>query len=71
MTKVQAIRRVMKEKGRAITLEEMYKGVKKFKQDVAQSKHWKAGIRGVLYREIRNGKSFRKDNASTYSILEK
>lgn len=68
MTKVQAIRRVMEEKNRPVTLEEIYKGVKKYKKDVDQSEHWKAGIRGVLYREIRNGKSFKKAQVATYYL---
>lgn len=70
MTKVQAINRVMKEKNRPVTLEEIYKGVKKFKNDVDSSTHWKAGIRGVLYREIRNGKTFKKAQVATYYLAD-
>ncbi len=69
MTKVQAIRRVMEANGGKATLQEIYRSAKKFKTDIDQSEDWKAGIRGVLYREVRQGKNFRKVQDAQYGLI--
>ena len=69
MTKIAAIKKVLEANGGSATMEQIYKGTKKFKKDVDQSTEWKAGLRGVLYREIRNGKIFRKVQGATYGLM--
>lgn len=59
----------MEENGGAVTMDQIYKGVKKYKKDVDQSTEWKAGLRGVLYREVRKGKTFRKVQGATYELI--
>lgn len=69
MTKVQAIRRVMEANGGKATLQEIYKNAKKYKKDIDQSSDWQAGIRGVLYREVRQGKNFKKVQDAEYGLI--
>ena len=69
MTKVEAIVRVMEENGGAATLQEIYKKVGRYYKGVKASDEWQAGLRGVLYREIRNGKTFQKIGAATFALL--
>ena len=70
MTKVEAIKKVMKANGGTATLALSYKQVKRFKKDVDQAADWKAGLRGVLYREVRNHKTFKKVHEATYGLKE-
>ena len=69
MTKVEAIKRVMKANGGEATLEQIYKQSKKFKKDIDKAADWKAGLRGVLYREVRNSRTFKKVHSATYGLI--
>ena len=44
--------------------------LKRHKRDVDKASDWKAGLRGVLYREIRNNVSFRRIQETRYGILK-
>ncbi len=59
----------MEANGGKATLQEIYRDAKKFKADIDQSADWKAGIRGVLYREVRQGKNFRKVQDAQYGLI--
>ena len=69
MTKVEAIKQVMKANGGEATLQLIYNQSKKYKGDVDKAADWKAGLRGVLYREVRNGRTFKKVRATTYGLI--
>lgn len=60
MTKVEAIEHVMKDNGGVATLDIIYNNICKYYPTAKDSKEWEAGIRGVLYREIRNNRTFKK-----------
>ena len=60
MTKVEAIEKVMKDNGGAASLDIIYTNICKYYPTAKDSIDWQAGIRGVLYREIRNNKSSKK-----------
>jgi len=69
-TKVEAIKLVMRDHGGQATLTQIYNETKKYKKDVDQSEdNWKAGLRGVLYREVRNNKTFKKVHEATYGLI--
>lgn len=53
MTKVEAIEQVMKDNGGTASLGVIYKNICKYYPAAKQSKDWEAGLRGVLYREIK------------------
>ena len=69
MTKVQAIAKVMQENGGKATLQEIYQKAGRYYKGVKASEHWQAGLRGVLYREVRNGKTFKKLDDVTYALI--
>ena len=69
MTKVEAIVRVMQDNGGQATLQEIYENISTYYKEARTSKEWSAGIRGVLYREIRNGKTFKKVGEATYALV--
>lgn len=70
MTKVEAIEKVMMDNGGAASLNIIYKNICKYYPAIKNSKEWEAGIRGVLYREIRNNRRFKKIGLSIYAISD-
>ncbi|MFA4047164.1 hypothetical protein HPS54_11720 [Prevotella sp. PCHR] len=68
MTKVEAIAKVMEDNGGTASLDIIYRNICKYYPDAKSSKEWEAGIRGVLYREIRNNRRFKKIGLSIYAI---
>jgi hypothetical protein len=70
MTKVEAIQKVMEDNHGTASLEIIYQNVEKYYPAVKISNEWEAGIRGVLYREIRNNKRFKKIGLSIYALKD-
>lgn len=70
MTKVDAIEKVMMDNGGTASLEIIYNNICKYYPNAKDSKEWEAGIRGVLYREIKNNRRFKKIGLSIYAISD-
>lgn len=70
MTKVEAIAKVMEDNGGTATLCQIYDNITKYYPTAKDSKDWEAGLRGVLYREIRNNKRFKKIGLSIYALVD-
>ena len=70
MTKVEAIAKVMEDNGGAASLEIIYDNISKYYPTAKESNEWEAGIRGVLYREIRNNRRFKKIGLSIYALVD-
>ena len=70
MTKVEAIQKVMENNRGTASLEVIYQNIEKYYPTAKLSKEWEAGIRGVLYREIRNNKKFKKIGLSIYALKD-
>ncbi len=68
LAKVEAIKKVMEKNDGQATLQEIYANARKYKMDVEKSVDWKAGLRGALYREVRNGRTFKKIHEATYGL---
>lgn len=60
----------MEKNGGKATLSRIYKEARRYKKDVEQSADWKAGLRGVLYREVRAGKTFKKIQDAEYGLID-
>lgn len=60
----------MIDNGGAASLDIIYNNICKYYPTAKDSKEWEAGIRGVLYREIRNNKRFKKIGLSIYAISD-
>ncbi len=70
MTKVEAIIELLKNNGGIATWEIIYNEIEKYYPNAKQSREQQAGIRGVLYREIKNNKSFKKIDEGTFALLD-
>jgi len=68
MTKVQAIVKVMQDNGGRATLQEIYQRAGHYYKGVKAAQDWQAGLRGVLYREVRLGRTFTKIGEATYAL---
>src|SRR3989344_4247775 len=69
-TKVEAIKRVIEDFNGVANWEQIYNNIEKYYPAAKVSKEWKAGIRGVLYREIRNKKNFKKVSLGLYALAD-
>ena len=69
MTKVDAIKKALVKNGGSATLQQLYKLTPNFKKDIKQATDWQAGLRGVLYREVRNGRNFKRVNEAEYALI--
>ncbi len=68
MTKVQALKKLMEDNEGLASWSLIYNELEKYYPNIKKSKEWKAGIRGVLYRDI--GKTFKKLDNGLFAILE-
>lgn len=70
MTKIEAIEKVMLENGGTASLSTIYDNICRYYPLAKESKSWEAGLRGVLYREIKNNRRFKKIGLSIYSLID-
>ena len=70
MTKVEAIVEVLKENGGAASWRHIYDNIEKYYPAAKASENWEAGIRGVLYREIKDDKLFKKVGLGVFALKE-
>ena len=70
LTKVEAIQKVTEDNNGTASLEMIYQNFEKYYPKSKQSNEWEAGIRGVLYREIRNNKRSKKIGLSIYAVAD-
>jgi len=59
MTKVEAVKQVLKKNGGSASWQDIYQKIEKFYPDAKKSDYWQEGIRGIVYREIRYGRNFK------------
>ena len=70
MTKVEAIRKLMEDNGGTATWDIIYSNIEKYYHAAKEMKEWQAGIRGVLYREIKNNRNFKKIGFGIFALKE-
>jgi len=70
MTKIEAIKKVMEHNGGTATWEIIYDNIEKYYPAAKISKDWEAGIRGVLYREIKNHRNFKKIGFGIFALAD-
>src|SRR3984885_13528106 len=70
MTKVEAIKRVMERNNGRATWSEIYQKIGRYYKGAKVSTEWQAGIRGVLYRELRNNRTFYKIGDAAFGLKE-
>ena len=67
-TKVEAIKKLIQDFNGVASWEQIYNNIEKYYPAAKTSKEWKAGIRGVFYREIKNKKNFKKVGLGLYAL---
>jgi len=70
MTKVEAIQKVLENNNGTASLEVIYEEIGNYYPNVKKSNEWQAGIRGVLYREIKNSQKIKKIGLSIYALKD-
>jgi hypothetical protein len=68
MTKLEAIVKVMKANGGKASWPTIYSQIGRYYKGAKASGEWQAGIRGVLYREMQNGRTFRKVGEGEFAL---
>lgn len=70
MTKVEAIKKLMQDNGGVASWKYIYDNIEKYYPAAKVSQEWQAGIRGVLYRELKNNRNFKQIGFGTFSLHE-
>lgn len=70
MTKIEAIKEVMRANDGLANWRIIYNEIERYYKGIKKSAEWKAGIRGVLYREISNDKNFKKIDSGLFALKE-
>lgn len=70
MTKVEAIKKVLEDNGGTASWDIIYDNIEKYYPAAKGTKDWQAGIRGVLYREIKNKRNFKKIGFGIFALRE-
>ncbi|NDK56730.1 HNH endonuclease [Pontibacter fetidus] len=67
MTKVDAIKQVLEDNGGVAIWSIIYNQIEKYYPNIKNQKDWKAGVRGVLYRDL--GKNFKMVDEGVIALL--
>jgi len=70
MTKVEAIKRVLEDFNGIATWKQIYDNIENYYPAAKVSRAWQEGIRGVLYREIKKGKYFKKVGLGIFALKD-
>lgn len=70
MTKVAALKNLIQDNGGAASWEYIYDNIERYYPAAKASKEWEAGLRGVLYREIKNNRNFKRVGFGVYALYD-
>ena len=70
VTKVEAIKKVLEEFNGVGTWKQIYHNIEKYYPAAKASIAWQEGIRGVLYREIKNNRNFKRVGLGIFGLKE-
>lgn len=68
LTKVGAMKKLMEENKGAVTWKQIYENIERYYPAAKVSKAWKEGLRGVLYREIKNNRNFKRIGLGIFAL---
>lgn len=69
ITKLDAIKEVIKECDGHATWDDIYSKASRYYPHIKKSVEWKAEIRGVLYRDLKNNKTFKRNVDGSFSLI--
>ena len=70
MTKVEAIKKIIENFGGIANWQVIYNNIEKYYPEAKKSQHWKSGVRGVLYRGLKDNKYFKKIKEGAFVLKE-
>lgn len=70
MTKVKATEKLLTDFGGIATWKQIYNNIENYYPDIKNSSEWQAALRGVIYREIKDNKYFKKTGLGIIALLE-
>ncbi|MDR0521430.1 MAG: hypothetical protein LBH00_06215 [Planctomycetaceae bacterium] len=70
MTKVEALQQLMHENGGVASWQYIYDNIERYYPNIKAPKDWESAVRGVLYREIYNNRSFKKVGLGIYGLID-
>jgi len=70
VTKVEAIKQLLQANGGVASWKDIYDNIEQYYPAAKVSPDWDAGLRGVVYRELKAGKSFKKIGFGVLALLE-
>ncbi len=70
MTKVQALTKLLEDKGGVAAWNTIYDEIEKYYPSAKASREWKAGLRGVVYREMYARKNFKRVGLGLVGLLD-
>lgn len=70
VTKIDAIARLLEDNGGAAAWKYIYDNIEKYYPNIKAPKDWEAALRGVLYRELKQGRRFKRVGIGVYALAE-
>ena len=70
MTKVEAVKKLLEDKGGVAALETIYNEIEKYYPAAKAARTWKAGLRGVINRDIYADKNFKRAGYALVALNE-
>ncbi|HDR06648.1 MAG TPA: hypothetical protein ENN88_03355 [Candidatus Coatesbacteria bacterium] len=70
MTKVEALKALLEENGGVASWRYIYDNIERYYPPAKSPAEWEAALRGVLYREIRNNRNFKRIGFGVYALAE-
>lgn len=70
MTKVEAVKKVLEDNNGSASWKTIEMEIRKYYPDIEKSPNWKAGIRGVVYREMRQNNLFKTIGLGIIALID-
>ena len=70
ITKVKALAQLMNDNGGAASWEYIYDNIEKYYPNIKAPKDWQAALRGVLYRDLKEKRHFKRIGFGVFALLE-
>ena len=70
LTKVSALISLIGDNGGAASWQDIYDNIEGYYPNIKAPKDWEAALRGVLYREVKNGRHFKRISAGVFALAD-
>lgn len=69
-TKASALISLLGDNGGAASWNDIYDNIERYYPNIKAPKDWEAALRGVLYREVKNGRYFKRISAGVFALAD-